>query len=72
MNEGDSATLTGLEAAGHDTQPPSRYNEASLVAKLEELQDASEETWEDVKDGFESAVKSVEGAYEAIKSKFAA
>jgi DNA topoisomerase-1 len=37
LEEGDSAQLNGIEAAGHDTQPPSRYNEASLVAKLEEL-----------------------------------
>ncbi len=26
-----------IEAKGHDTQPPARYTEASLVAKLEEL-----------------------------------
>ncbi len=37
LTEGDPATLSGLEAAGHDTQPPARFNEASLVAKLEEL-----------------------------------
>lgn len=37
LNEGDSASIKGLEAAGHDTQPPARYTEASLVAKLEEL-----------------------------------
>ncbi len=37
LNEGDAATINALEAAGHDTQPPARYTEASLVAKLEEL-----------------------------------
>ncbi len=38
LNEGDSASVVGVEAAGHDTQPPARYTEASLVAKLEELE----------------------------------
>ncbi len=38
LQEGDSATLSNLEAAGHDTQPPARYTEASLVKKLEELE----------------------------------
>jgi len=37
LEEGDGAQLNSIEAAGHDTSPPSRYNEASLVAKLEEL-----------------------------------
>ncbi len=37
LNEGDSATLAEVTAAGHDTQPPARYTEASLVKKLEEL-----------------------------------
>ncbi len=37
LEQGDSAQLGTIEAAGHDTQPPSRYTEASLVAKLEEL-----------------------------------
>lgn len=30
--------VAGVEAAGHDTRPPSRYTEPSLVAKLEELE----------------------------------
>ncbi len=38
LNEGDAAQITEIEAAGHDTQPPARYTEASLVQKLEELQ----------------------------------
>ena len=38
LDEGDRAQLGEIEAAGHDTQPPARYTEASLVAKLEELQ----------------------------------
>jgi DNA topoisomerase-1 len=35
--EGDRADVSNIEAAGHDTQPPARYTEASLVKKLEEL-----------------------------------
>ncbi len=37
LTEGDNAQVVGVEAAGHDTQPPARYTEASLVKKLEEL-----------------------------------
>ncbi len=37
LSEGDNAQVVGVEAAGHDTQPPARYTEASLVKKLEEL-----------------------------------
>ncbi len=37
LQEGDRADLTAIEAAGHDTQAPSRFTEASLVKKLEEL-----------------------------------
>jgi len=37
LQQGDSATIASLEAAGHDTQPPARFTEASLVKRLEEL-----------------------------------
>ena len=37
LNEGDGADCRGLEASGHDTQPPARYTEASLVRRLEQL-----------------------------------
>ncbi len=37
LDEGDRAEVASAEAEGHDTQPPARYNEASLVKKLEEL-----------------------------------
>ncbi len=37
LAKGDSAQLTTVEAAGHDTQPPARFTEASLVKRLEEL-----------------------------------
>ena len=33
----DSLNASELEANGHETQPPSRYTEASLVKKLEDL-----------------------------------
>jgi DNA topoisomerase-1 len=38
LQEGDSAHLSAVEPAGHDTQPPPRYTEASLVKRLEELE----------------------------------
>ena len=37
LNEGDTVTTTDAEAKGHDTSPPSRFTEASLVKRLEEL-----------------------------------
>ena len=37
MGEGDAMLTDQLEAAGHETQPPARFTEASLVKRLEEL-----------------------------------
>jgi DNA topoisomerase-1 len=37
MTEGQSLVLADIEAKGHDTTPPARYTEASLVKKMEEL-----------------------------------
>jgi DNA topoisomerase-1 len=37
MAEGDAVRADELEVAGHETQPPARYTEASLVKRLEEL-----------------------------------
>jgi DNA topoisomerase-1 len=37
LREGQDVTARTLEAVGHTTTPPSRYTEAKLVAKLEEL-----------------------------------
>ncbi|MGI9615000.1 MAG: type I DNA topoisomerase [Acidimicrobiales bacterium] len=37
LQQGDSTHLRDVVAAGHDTQPPARYTEASLVKRLEEL-----------------------------------
>jgi DNA topoisomerase-1 len=37
LEEGQELTLVELEAKGHDTTPPPRYTEASLVKALEEL-----------------------------------
>ncbi len=34
--EGERAAISDVEAAGHESQPPARYTEASLVRKLEE------------------------------------
>lgn len=36
LREGELAELESLETNGHETQPPARYTEASLVRKLEE------------------------------------
>ncbi len=35
MKQGDSLDCSSLEAIGHETQPPARYTEASLVKTLE-------------------------------------
>lgn len=35
---GESATVHSVAPAGHETRPPARYTEPSLVAKLEELE----------------------------------
>lgn len=37
LSEGDRPVTEAVEAAGHSTQPPARYTEASLVRALEEL-----------------------------------
>ncbi len=37
LAEGDSLAVERLEPTGHETRPPARYTEASLVQKLEEL-----------------------------------
>ena len=38
VSEGDALTATELTPAGHQTSPPARYTEASLVKRLEELE----------------------------------
>jgi DNA topoisomerase-1 len=37
MSKGDAPAKTGVEVEKHETQPPPRYSEASLVKKMEEL-----------------------------------
>jgi DNA topoisomerase-1 len=37
LEEGDVLAVERLEPTGHETRPPARYTEASLVQKLEEL-----------------------------------
>ncbi|MCA1830028.1 MAG: type I DNA topoisomerase, partial [Actinobacteria bacterium] len=37
LAEGDGVRAAGLEAKGHETQPPARYTEATLVKALEDL-----------------------------------
>lgn len=37
LNEGEVVPVLSAEAKGHDTQPPDRYSEATLIKKLEDL-----------------------------------
>ena len=37
LSSGESVPVTGAEAKGHETQPPDRYSEATLIKKLEDL-----------------------------------
>ncbi len=37
VSEGDAVRTGAMEPAGHSTQPPARYTEASLVRRLEQL-----------------------------------
>ena len=37
LSEGETVPVSGAEAKGHDTQPPDRYSEATLIKKLEDL-----------------------------------
>jgi DNA topoisomerase I len=36
VTEGDSVSAASLEASGHETKPPARYTEATLIRELEE------------------------------------
>ena len=37
LHEGDVVTVSEASAKGHETQPPDRYSEATLIKKLEDL-----------------------------------
>ncbi len=37
LSEGETVPVESSEAKGHDTQPPDRYSEATLIKKLEDL-----------------------------------
>lgn len=37
LNEGEIVPVQSAEAKGHDTQPPDRFSEATLIKKLEDL-----------------------------------
>ncbi len=37
LREGATVPITAAEAKGHDTKPPDRYSEATLIKKLEDL-----------------------------------
>jgi DNA topoisomerase-1 len=36
VRQGDTVTVASLDAAGHETRPPARYTEATLISELEE------------------------------------
>jgi DNA topoisomerase I len=36
LNEGDRVTAASLQASGHETKPPARFTEATLIKELEE------------------------------------
>ncbi len=37
LSEGDRLEIVGMEPKGHETKPPARFTEASLIRRLEEL-----------------------------------
>jgi len=37
LSEGELVPVESAESKGHDTQPPDRYSEATLIKKLEDL-----------------------------------
>ena len=37
LHEGETVPVSNAEAKGHDTQPPDRFSEATLIKKLEDL-----------------------------------
>ena len=37
LTEGTTATISSADAKGHDTKPPDRFSEATLIKKLEDL-----------------------------------
>ena len=37
LSEGTTATISSADAKGHDTKPPDRFSEATLIKKLEDL-----------------------------------
>jgi len=45
LSVGDRVPVSSLEPGGHDTSPPARYTEASIVKKLEELGIGRPSTW---------------------------
>ena len=45
MAKGDAPAKTGVEVERHETQPPPRYSEASMVKKMEELGIGRPSTW---------------------------
>ena len=45
LKVGDAVAVSSLDPSGHETTPPARYTEASIVKKLEELGIGRPSTW---------------------------
>jgi DNA topoisomerase-1 len=54
MAEGDALTVVALEQKGHETQPPARYTEATLVKALEEMGIGRPSTYASILDTIEN------------------
>ncbi|MDP3968639.1 MAG: type I DNA topoisomerase [Nocardioides sp.] len=48
LSEGDAVSAAALEAAGHETKPPARYTEATLIKELEEREIGRPSTYESI------------------------
>ncbi len=48
LSRGDAVAVAALESAGHETRPPARYTEATLIRELEEREIGRPSTYESI------------------------